>query len=117
MYAKNLFGEFEATVEQYFKMGHAKLVPTVDLEQPAREVFYLPMHIVRKESSSTTKVRAVFDASDSSLTGVSLDDLPMVEPTVHSSLVNVMLRFRLLIETSIDSFGGGILLKHHVTIV
>ena len=54
-------------------MGHAELDPTVDLEKPAQEVFYLPMHNVRKESSSTTKVRAVFDASAS--TGVLLNDL------------------------------------------
>lgn len=53
------------------------------------------MHIVCKESSSTTKVRAVFDASASSSTGVSLNDLLMVGPTVHSSLVDVLLHFRL----------------------
>ena len=56
-------------------MGHAELVPTVDLEKPTQEVFYLPMGIVHKESSSTTKVRALFDASASSSTGVSLNDI------------------------------------------
>ena len=90
-----MFGEFETTVEEYFKKGHAELVPTVDLEKPVQEAFYLPMHIVCKESSSTTKVRAVFDASASSSTGVSLNDLLMVGPTVHSSLVDVLLRFHL----------------------
>ena len=80
LHAKDLFGDFEAAVEEYFKMGHAELFPTVDLEKPAQEVLYLPMHIVRKESS-TTKVRAVFDASASSSTGVSLNDLLMVGPT------------------------------------
>ena len=53
------------------------------------------MHIVRKESSSTTKIRAVFNASAKSSTGVSLNDTLLVGPTVHPPLVDVLLRFRL----------------------
>lgn len=75
-------------------MGHAELVPTADLQKPTSEVFYLLMHAVRKESSSTTKIRAVFDASAKSATGVSLNDTLLVGPTVHSSLIDVLLRFR-----------------------
>ena len=52
------------------------------------------MHAVRKESSSTTKIRAVFDASAKSSSGVSLNDTLMVGPTAHSSLIDVLLRFR-----------------------
>lgn len=57
-------------------------------------VFYLPMHAVTKDSSTTTKIRAVFDASAKTSTGVSLNDTLLVGPTVHSSLVDVLLRFR-----------------------
>ena len=53
------------------------------------------MHAVRKESSTTTKVRAVFDASAKSQTGVSLNDILLVGPTVTSPLIDVLLRFRL----------------------
>ena len=52
------------------------------------------MHAVKKESSTTTKIRAVFDASAKSSSGVSLNDLLLVGPTVHSSLVDVLPRFR-----------------------
>ena len=52
------------------------------------------MHAVRKESSSTTKIRAVFDASAKTSTGISLNDTLLVGPTVHSSLIDVLLRFR-----------------------
>ena len=93
--SKGQFDEFSAVMEEYFEMNHAELVPSVDLEKPASEVFYLPMHAVRKESSSTTKVRVVFDAFASSSTGVSLNDTLLVGPTVHSSLTDVLLRFHL----------------------
>ena len=53
------------------------------------------MHAVKKESSTTTKVRAVFDASAKSSSNASLNDTLLVGPTIHSSLVDVLLRFRL----------------------
>jgi hypothetical protein len=66
-----------------------------DLQKPREEVFYLPMHAVLKESSITTKVRAVFDASAKSSSGVALNDQLLVGPTIHSTLVDVLLSFRL----------------------
>ena len=53
------------------------------------------MHAVYKSSSTTTKVRAVFDASAKSLSGTSLNDTLLVGPTVHPALIDVLLRFRL----------------------
>lgn len=53
------------------------------------------MHAVRKDSSTTTKIRAVFDASVKSSSGVSLNDTLMVGPTVHPSLTDVLIRFRM----------------------
>ena len=76
-------------------MNHAELVPVADLQKPPKEIFYLPMHAVRKEHSSTTKLRVVFDASAKSASGISLNDLLLVGPTVHSPLIDVLLRFRL----------------------
>ena len=58
-------------------------------------IFYLPLHVVYKGSSTTTKVQAVFDVSANSMSGVSLNDHLLVGPTVHSSLVDDLLRFRL----------------------
>ena len=95
LHHKGLFPEFKAVIDEYFDMGHAEPVPASDSEKSPHSVFYLPMHVVVKQSSSTTKVRAVFDASAKTSTGVSLNDTLCVGPTVHSSLVDVLLRFRL----------------------
>ena len=92
--SKDQFQEFSAVVEEYFEMDHAELVPILDLQKPPDKVFYLPMHAVRKEHSITTKVRVVFDASAKSSTGVSLNDLLLVGPTVHPPLIDVLIRFR-----------------------
>ncbi len=95
LYSKDEFSTFNDVIQEYFDLGHAESVPVTDLEKSEKEVFYLPMHAVKKESSTTTKIRAVFDASASSSSGASLNDLLLVGPTVHSSLVDVLLRFRL----------------------
>ena len=92
---KNQFQPLVEVIDEYFEKGHAELVPDSDLEKARDRVFYLPMLTVRKDSSTTTKIRAVFDASAKSSSDVSLNDQLMVGPTVHSSLLDVLLRFRL----------------------
>jgi hypothetical protein len=93
--AKGHFRDFDAVMQEYLDLGHAEIVPAADLERPPESTFYLPMHAVYKASSSTTKIRAVFDASARSSTGVSLNDTLLVGPTMHPPLVDVLLRFRL----------------------
>ena len=80
-------------MNEYFEKGHAERVPLDDLEKSSQEGFYLPMHAVKKESSTTTKIRAIFDASAKSFTGVSLNDTLLVRPTVYPPLLDVLLRF------------------------
>ena len=70
-------------VEEYFSLGHAELA---GLQKPD-QVFYLPMHAVRKDSSVTTKLRFVVDASAKSVSGISLNDTLMVGPNVHPPLM------------------------------
>ena len=94
LHAKGQISEFSTVMREYFDMEHAELVPVADLQKPTKDVFYLPMHTVRKEDSTTTKLRVVFDASAKSASGTSLNDLLMVGPTVHPTLVDVLLRFR-----------------------
>ena len=71
LHSKVQFGKLTEVMAEYFQMDHAEPVPLKDLERSCEEVFYLPMQVVVKESSTTTKLRAVFDASAKSATGVS----------------------------------------------
>ena len=109
--AKGQFGEFARCINEYFEMGHAEPVPK---EEIARDNFYMPMHAVRKESSTTTKIRVVFDASAKSTSGSSLNDQFLVGPTVHAPLIDVLIRFRLhrvAMATDVTKMYRGILLS------
>ena len=92
--AKGRFKELDDVMQEYLHLGHTEPIPTTDLEEPVKETFYLPMHAVHKATSTTTKVRAVFDASAKSSTGISLNDTLLVGPTIHPPLIDVLLRFR-----------------------
>ena len=94
LHAKGQFKDFKEVMDEYFEKNHAEEVPDVDLEKTPHQVFYLPIHAVRKETSTTTKIRAVFDVSAKSSSGISLNDTLMVGPTVHPTLVDVLMRFR-----------------------
>ena len=95
LHRKDKFREVDAVVQEYLTLGHAEVVPIEDADKDPSTVFYLPMHVVYKDSSTTTKVRAVFDASAKSASGVSLNDTLLVGPTVHPPLIDVLLRFRM----------------------
>ncbi len=84
LHAKGQFLEFETVLKEYFEMRPAEQVPKSTL-QALREHPYAVV-----ESSTTTKV---FDPSAKSLSGISLNDTLLVGPTVHSPLVDVLLRF------------------------
>ena len=53
----------------------------------------MPMHIVNKMTSNTTKHRVVSDTSAKTRSGTSLNDQLLVKPTVHPTLVDVLMRF------------------------
>jgi hypothetical protein len=80
-----------AFMEEYRKAGH--MVEVIEDMKPNR-LFYLPHHPVFKESSLTTKLRVVFDASAKSTTGISLNEVLLKGPTVQEELFDILVRFR-----------------------
>ena len=91
---KGTLDKFQAVVQEYLDLGHARLVTPSELSAPASDCYYLPMHGVTKESSSTTKLRVVFDASAKTSTGTSLNDLLSIGPTLHPTLDKILIKFR-----------------------
>ncbi|XP_062711479.1 uncharacterized protein LOC134289541 [Aedes albopictus] len=80
-----------AFMEEYRQLGHCR---EVDPNEEEAGGFYLPHHAILKPSSSTTKLRTVFDASAQSSSGLSLNDTLMIGPTIQDSLIDIALRFR-----------------------
>lgn len=74
MKGKGKWSEFAAVLNEYVDLGHAEQVPKSDLLLHQSSTYYLPVHGVTKETSTTTKLRAVFDASAKTSTGASLND-------------------------------------------
>ena len=91
--SKGKFENFIHIMQEYFTMGHAEPVVKEDLNTPCQDVHYLPMHVVKSETSMTSEIRVVFDASAKATSRASLNDQLLVRPTVHSSLIDVLIRF------------------------
>ena len=91
---KGTWKAFQTVIKEYIELGYAELVPAQALN-PSVEKFYLPMHGVLKESSTSTKLRVVFDASAHTSTQLSLNDILMTGPTLYPNLDTILLRFRL----------------------
>ena len=91
---KGTYEAFQKVVQEYLDLGHAEPVPQESLTVPSHSSYYLPMHGVTKESSSTTKLRVVFDASAKTSTGISFNDTFMIGPTLFPSLSEILISFR-----------------------
>lgn len=83
--------EYVQFMEEYLALGH---MSEVSADNDTSSFNYLPHHCVVKDSSTTTRVRVVFDASAKTDSGISLNDLLMTGPTIQSELFAIMLKFR-----------------------
>ncbi|XP_055307836.1 uncharacterized protein LOC129571970 [Sitodiplosis mosellana] len=81
--------EYTKCIEEYIALGHAIEVP---MENYCHAI---PHHAVFKESSTTTKLRVVFDASAKTSNGYSLNDRLHIGPTILEDIWAVLLRWRL----------------------
>ena len=72
----------------FIESGHMSEVKPQDC------AYYLPHHGVVNMTSTSTKVRPVFDASSQSETGVALNDVLCVGPTIQPESIDIITRFR-----------------------
>ncbi|CAK9799110.1 hypothetical protein ANTPLA_LOCUS1901 [Anthophora plagiata] len=87
---QGLLAGYREFLRDYEELGHMSQVS----ESEITEGFYLPHHAVIKESSETTRIRVVFDASARTSTGISLNDTLLNGPNLQDSLYKLLLRFR-----------------------
>ncbi|XP_049300551.1 uncharacterized protein LOC125774324 [Anopheles funestus] len=84
--------EYVKFMVEYERLGHMKRLS--DPVDDSVQHYYLPHHAVVKETSTTTKVRIVFDASCKSSSGYSLNDKLLVGPVIQDDLFTIIVRFR-----------------------
>ena len=87
---KELYQKF---INEYQDLGHMEEVPINSTHDPAN-VQYLPHHCVIRPSSTTTKLRVVFDASAKTTSGFSLNDIQYTGAKVQQDLFPIMIRMR-----------------------
>nr|XP_041632498.1 uncharacterized protein LOC121502822 [Drosophila kikkawai] len=78
-------------MQEFQTLGHMSLVEMPQLNVPH---FYISHHCVLKPTSTSTKLRVVFDASCQTTSQKSISDLLMVGPTIQPDLYTLLLRFR-----------------------
>ncbi|XP_036149076.1 uncharacterized protein LOC118647744 [Monomorium pharaonis] len=85
----NLKNEYTRVIDEYIRSNYLSVV-----ESPNDDGYYMPHHAVVKETSNTTKIRLVFDASAKTSSGFSLNDTLRVGPTLQDKLFAHLIRFR-----------------------
>ncbi|XP_018396261.1 PREDICTED: uncharacterized protein LOC108774612 [Cyphomyrmex costatus] len=88
-----LHAEYKEFIQEYIQLGHMREVTHITNNDS--QTYYLPHHAVYKETSTSTKLRMVFDGSCKTTTGVSLNDALLVGPTIQDDLLSILIRFRM----------------------
>ncbi|XP_036329773.1 uncharacterized protein LOC118741907 [Rhagoletis pomonella] len=105
--------EYNRVLSEYETLGHMTLISD-RIPGDECESYFLPHHAVRKEESTTTKVRVVFNASCPTANGVSLNDVIHPGPVLQNDLTILILRwrfFRYVFNSDIEKMYRQILLN------
>lgn len=87
----NLKKDYANFMNEYITLGHMEIAQCTTSET---DCYYLPHHAIRQESSASTKLRVVFDASAKTDANTSLNDVLLKGPCIQEELVSIMSRFR-----------------------
>jgi Pao retrotransposon peptidase/Family of unknown function (DUF5641)/Protein of unknown function (DUF1759)/Putative peptidase (DUF1758)/Integrase zinc binding domain len=90
---ENLKTDYTSFINEYLALGHMTPSP-LHAQQQNNINYYMPHHAVLKPDSVTTKLRVVFDGSAASSSGLSLNNVMMIGPTVQQELFEIIIRFR-----------------------
>lgn len=83
-------------MNEYLELGHImSKIENAESNVSSQSSYYMPHHAVLRESSTTSRIRVVFDAAAKTSTGTSLNDQLLVGPTIQNDLFTIALRFRI----------------------
>lgn len=88
----NLKSEYYQFLREYEQLDHMTPVPRPSPSH--NQIVYIPHHAVIKESSSTTRLRVVFNASGATTNGTSLNSHSLPGPKLQTDLIEVLMRWR-----------------------
>ncbi|XP_064475828.1 uncharacterized protein LOC135389726 [Ornithodoros turicata] len=86
--------EYDDAIRAYAKNDHAERA-TVDARDSDCTCYYMPHRAVIRDSSTSTRLRVVFDASSHGHAATSLNDHLEKGPKLNSDLIPILLRFRM----------------------
>ncbi|XP_004536857.1 uncharacterized protein LOC101448765 [Ceratitis capitata] len=81
--------QYNEFMRELIEMGHMEAI-----SETTSMAYYMPHHPVIKESSVTTKLRVVFNASAKTTNGNSLNGTLFVGPQLQQDLYTILIRFR-----------------------
>lgn len=88
--------QYRDFMSEYLNLGHMEEVHNPKLnDNQYDKTCFLPHHAVIKESSTTTKVRVVFNASSKTSSHLCLNDVLLNGPTIQNDLFSIVIRFRI----------------------
>ena len=86
-----LQGMYIEFMREYIRLGHMSQINS-KLVKPIQ--YFLPHHPVLRATSTTTKLRVVFDGSHHCSNGLSLNDVQLTGPSLQTDIFAVLLKFR-----------------------
>ncbi|CAB0004530.1 unnamed protein product [Nesidiocoris tenuis] len=86
-----LYETYRKFMLDYLQSGHME--PTT-LPNSGQITYYLPHHAVHRDNDPPEKIRVVFNASQKSSTGLSLNDILLPGPSLQLNIADVVTRFR-----------------------
>ncbi|XP_060841938.1 uncharacterized protein LOC132922439 [Rhopalosiphum padi] len=87
--------DYQQFMYEYQDLGHMEPLRSAGEGSVNEPGYFLPHHaVVNDNSSTTTRLRVVFDGSSKTDTGISLNNVPLKGPTIQDDLLNILARFQ-----------------------
>lgn len=86
-----LYEDYRQFLNEYEALGHMSRIEDTSLH----DGYFLPHHTVIKNTSTTTRLRVVFDASAKTTSGLSLNVTLLTGPVTQQDLFSIITRFLL----------------------